>query len=262
MKIDKKVNVYNTTASFIIFSIILVLGIVGMFMFLNLMGRNTTYPDLETTTTENKSETTTTTTTSSDTNTISYVAKLSNIIGSTKIQKDYDVRIEYQGTNYYFRCTKYDKDNNECNTGFALLNYDNVSIPLYIFDNKEDDFLNNNDEYYIIVDGEYVVLTYNNKVETISSKAYTQITIPITCTNKEDALNGLNINNTPSTALTMAIIKVYFHTSSLFSFRSKAYFNLVPLFISIPTPTTNGIILPITLGFSITNTPNMIETIP
>ena len=51
MKIDKKVNVYNTTASFIIFSIILALAIVGMFMFLNLMGRNTTYPELETTTT-------------------------------------------------------------------------------------------------------------------------------------------------------------------------------------------------------------------
>ncbi len=189
MKIDKKVNVYNTTASFIIFSFILVLGIVGMFMFLNLMGRNTTYPDLETTTTENKSETTTTTTTSSDTNTISYVAKLSNIIGSTKIQKDYDVRIEYQGTNYYFRCTKYDKDNNECNTGFALLNYDNVSIPLYIFDNKEDDFLNNNDEYYIIVDGEYVVLTYNNKttIYTKDGKTYHTIDKVLTEFNTTDS---------------------------------------------------------------------------
>ncbi len=170
MKIDKKVNVYNTTASFIIFSIILALAIVGMFMFLNLMGRNTTYPELETTTTnETTSESTTTTTMNNEKNTISYVATLSNIIGTTKIQKDYDVRIEYQGTNYYFKCTKYNKDSDECNNGFALLTYDNISIPLYVFDTKEDDFINKEDDYYIIVDGDYIVLTYNNKT-TIYTK--------------------------------------------------------------------------------------------
>ena len=99
MKIDKKVNVYNTTASFIIFSLILVIGIVGMFMFLNLMGKNTSYPeDEETTTTTTTAETTTTKV--EEENTISYVAKLNTITSSYKFKKGYDVRINYQGTNY------------------------------------------------------------------------------------------------------------------------------------------------------------------
>ncbi|MCR5483469.1 MAG: hypothetical protein K6E99_03615 [Bacilli bacterium] len=163
MKIDKKVNVYNTTASFVLFSLILVLGIVGMFMFLNLMGKNTSYPSEEeetTTTTSSK-----TTTTSVISNTISYVTNLSNIAKQVKIKDDFDVQTEYQGTNYYFKCTKYDS---VCNTGFALLNYDNVSIPLFIFDNEEDNYLTNNKDYNIIVDGEYIILTYNN--ETIIYK--------------------------------------------------------------------------------------------
>lgn len=161
MKIDKKVNVYNTTASFIIFSIILVLGIVGMFTFLTLMGRNTSYPSEEETTTTTSTETTTTTTKSEDT--ISYVAKLSNIISTNSFSKEYDVRIEYQDTNYYFKCTRYDKDIDNCTNGFSLLNYDNVSIPLYYFDNSEDDYARNDKDFYIIVDGDYVVFTFDNK---------------------------------------------------------------------------------------------------
>ncbi len=165
MKIEKKVNVYNTTASFVLFSLILVLGIVGMFMFLNIMGKNTSYPsEDEETTTTTSSETTTTTIVNS--NTISYVTNLSNIAKQLSIKDNFDVQIEYQGTNYYFKCTKY--ENNVCSTGFALLNYDNVSIPLFIFDKEEDNYLTNNKDYNIIVDGDYIILTYNN--ETIIYK--------------------------------------------------------------------------------------------
>lgn len=163
MKIDKKVNVYNTTASFIIFSVILVLGIVGMFTFLTLMGRNTSYPSEEETTTTTIEETTTTTTTAKETDTISYVAKLSNVISTSKFTKQYDVRVEYQDTNYYFKCTKYDTELDACISGFSLLNYDNVSIPLYYFDSSADDYTKNGKDFYIIVDGDYVVFTFDNK---------------------------------------------------------------------------------------------------
>ena len=159
MKIDKKVNVYNTTASFVLFSLILVLGIVGMFMFLNLMGKNTSYPSEEETTTTTTS-TETTTTNANVSNVVSYVTNLSNIAKQVKIKDNFDIQTEYQGTNYYFKCTKYD---NVCTSGFALLNYDNISIPLFIFDKEEDNFLTNNKDYNIIVDDEYIIFTFNNE---------------------------------------------------------------------------------------------------
>ena len=163
MKIDKKVNVYNTTASFVLFSLILVLGIVGMFMFLNIMGKNTSYPSEEeetTTTTTTTTSTETTTTNANVSNVVSYVTNLSNIAKQVKIKDNFDIQTEYQGTNYYFKCTKYD---NVCTSGFALLNYDNISIPLFIFDKEEDNFLTNNKDYNIIVDDEYIIFTFNNE---------------------------------------------------------------------------------------------------
>ena len=186
MKIDKKVNVYNTTASFIIFSLILVIGIVGMFMFLNLMGKNTSYPeDEETTTTTTTAETTTTKV--EEENTISYVAKLNTITSSYKLKKDYDVRINYQGTNYYFKCTKLEDD--DCVSGFGLLNYDNTSIPLFIFDKSEDNYLTNDKEYYIIVDGNYVILTYDNTthIYTKDGNSYLDINSILTSFNTNDS---------------------------------------------------------------------------
>lgn len=161
MKIDKKVNVYNTTASFIIFSLILVLAIVGMFMFLNIMGKNTSYPDEEEQTTTTTTKTTTTSIKEEDF--ISYVTKLSTITQTSKFKGNFDVRVEYQGTNYYFKCTNFDDKENKCTSGLALLNYDNVSIPLFVFSNDEDNYLINNKDYNIIVDGDYIILTYNNQ---------------------------------------------------------------------------------------------------
>ena len=160
MKIDKKVNVYNTTASFVLFSLILVLGIVGMFMFLNIMGKNTSYPSEEEETTTTTTSTETTTTNANVSNVVSYVTNLSNIAKQVKIKDNFDIQTEYQGTNYYFKCTKYD---NVCTSGFALLNYDNISIPLFIFDKEEDNFLTNNKDYNIIVDDEYIIFTFNNE---------------------------------------------------------------------------------------------------
>ena len=178
MKIDKKVNVYNTTASFIIFFLFLVLGIVGMFMFLNLMGKNTSYPDEEESTTTTTTETTTTSTIDEE-NPISYVTKISTITQTSRFKGNFDVRVEYQGTNYYFKCTSFDESEDKCISGLALLNYDNVSIPLFTFSNDEDNYLTNNKEYNIIVDGDYVILTYNNS----------------SCIYKKDGTTYLNIDN-------------------------------------------------------------------
>ena len=69
------------------------------------MGEHTEY-------TKNEETTTTTTTVEATTNapsegeeeSVSYVAKLSDIIGNNSIENDYSLSIDYQGTNYYFKC--------------------------------------------------------------------------------------------------------------------------------------------------------------
>lgn len=175
---EKKLSGYNTTASFVIFSLALTAAIIGMFMFVKLMGENTKYSDNKDKTTEPTSETTTTSQVSkSDDDSISYVAKLSDIVSNNKTTGDYSLSINYQGTNYYFKCTSFDESKNKCTNGLGLLHYNYASIPLYVFDDSENDYLNNGNDFYIIVNDDYVVFTYdsNTIVYTANGEEYLKL---------------------------------------------------------------------------------------
>ena len=208
MKNDFKV-VYNTTVSFILFSLVLAASIIGMFMFVKLMGENTDYTssdETENTTATSKIETKESSNDSEDDESeiestdesISYVAKLSDIIGENKLEKDYSLSIEYQGTNYYFKCTSYDTIENECISGIGLLQYNNESIPLYVFSESTSDYATNGEYYYISIDGEYILLTYGgiSEIYNISgAEVYKVSNIILNYSTNDNKINKVtNIN--------------------------------------------------------------------
>ena len=69
---EKRLSGFNTTASFVLFSLILLGSIIGMFMFVKLMGEHTEY-------TNNEETTTTTTTVEATTNAPSEDEELAKI---------------------------------------------------------------------------------------------------------------------------------------------------------------------------------------
>ena len=70
-----------------------------------------------------------------------------------------------------------------------MLNYDNTYIPLFIFEKSEDNYLTNDKEYYIIVDGNYVILTYDNTthIYTKDGNSYLDINSILTSFNTNDS---------------------------------------------------------------------------
>ena len=198
---EKRLSGFNTTASFVLFSLILLASIIGMFMFVKLMGEHTEYTNNEeTTTTTTTVEATTNAPSESEEESVSYVAKLSDIIGNNSIENDYSLSIDYQGTNYYFKCTNYDDIKKVCNSGLGLLQYNKTSIPLYTFSDSEKDYLTNGEDFYIIVNGNYVVFTYreNSKVYTANGEQYLELNNIITSYEVSDNKNSAINNAYPS----------------------------------------------------------------
>jgi hypothetical protein len=168
MKENKKINVYSSTATFVIFSLILAGSIFGMVMFLKPIGENTKYEEEKPKTTTKVVETTKAVTT--DDSPVSYVTTLKDVIIDKKFDNNYSLSIDYQNTNYYFKCTNYDEENKDCISGIALLQYNNNAIPLYVFNEPENDYARNNKDFYIIVEENYVVFTYDGITEVYTSK--------------------------------------------------------------------------------------------
>ncbi len=168
MKESKKINVYSSTATFVIFSLILAGSIFGMFMFIKLMGENTKFEEEKPTTTTKVVETTKELIPNDSP--VSYVTTLKDVIMDKKFDGNYSLSIDYQNTNYYFKCTNYDEEKKDCISGIALLQYNNNAIPLYVFNESINDFARNNKDFYIIVEEDYVVFTYDGTTEVYTSK--------------------------------------------------------------------------------------------
>lgn len=168
MKESKKINVYSSTATFVIFSLILAGSIFGMVMFLKLMGENTKFEDEKPETTTKVVETTKEVIPNDSP--VSYVTTLKDVIMDKKFDNNYSLSIDYQDTNYYFKCTNYDEEKKDCISGIALLQYNNNAIPLYVFSNPENDYARNNKDFYIIVEEDYIVFTYDGISEVYTSK--------------------------------------------------------------------------------------------
>ena len=168
MKENKKINVYSSTATFVIFSLILAGSIIGMFMFIKLMGENTKYEEEKPRTTTKVVETTKEVIPNDSP--VSYVTTLKDVIVDNIFDNNYSISVDYQNTNYYFKCTNYDEDKKDCVSGIALLQYNNNAIPLYVFNDSSNDFARNNKDFYIIVEEDYVVFTYDGLSEIYTSK--------------------------------------------------------------------------------------------
>ena len=165
----KTFSSFNSTMAFAFVMIILSSAIVGMVMFLKLMGENTEYSVEENETTTTETVTVEVTTNASDTDEISFIAKLSDIVNTQETTGDYAIPLKYQGVDFYFKCVSYDEIENTCTSGIGLMQINGTIITLYSFATPNDNYLNNNKDYYIIATENNVVLTYNNSTHIYQS---------------------------------------------------------------------------------------------
>lgn len=90
-----------------------------------------------------------------------FQASLEEIIADNEFLYDYKVAVRYSGAEFNFNCTKYDEKNFTCLEGSGLMNTGSALIPLYTYKNEEDNYLNNREDYYIILNNENIIIITN-----------------------------------------------------------------------------------------------------
>lgn len=146
----------SSTKTYIILFIILLVAMIGIIFMLN-MAKNTKkvtpLKNDNTTTTEEKKDAPIAVT--------NFVAPLADIIGDNRFLNNYKEEILHSGVVFNFNCTSYDEEKNECIEGSGLMNIGTVLIPLFTYKNEQENYLKRADDYYIIVNDDYIILGSN-----------------------------------------------------------------------------------------------------
>ena len=87
-------------------------------------------------------------------------ASLADILYGKALSGNYNIETIYMGAKFNFNCTDYRE--NKCNSGSALLTIGNTLLPLYTYDNEDDNYYNYASDYYIIVNDNNIILTENH----------------------------------------------------------------------------------------------------
>jgi len=88
-----------------------------------------------------------------------FSASLENILHGYSLNNNYDIELFYSGAKFNFKCSNYQ---DKCISGSAMMNTGTAIIPIYTYDNNEDDNYNNHrDDLYIIINEKYMILTSN-----------------------------------------------------------------------------------------------------
>lgn len=164
--------------SYIIMIIIFIVILVLLFVLLELSKNSLSddEPTIDPTDPISTSSTSTTSTTSSITTTQNqqnnqgnsevvqvenFSASLEQIANGLLFMGNYSVETNYSGVNFLFKCDEYDEESVECISGSATMSVNDITIPLYSYNSEGTNYLENVNDYYIILNDNYVVTTYN-----------------------------------------------------------------------------------------------------
>jgi hypothetical protein len=159
----KRIKANNSTSSFILLFLFFLIAIIFMLIFLHILSikRNIEETsDIEVTSKVTTSETTTVKTTTEKVE-VSFEASLEKILKGTELEKKYDVEVGYNDAIFNFKCATYDEENKVCESGSALMTIDDITYNLYTFASSTYDYSIRPNDYYIIVQDEYVILSMN-----------------------------------------------------------------------------------------------------
>ncbi len=160
----KRIKANNSTSSFILLFLFFLIAIIFMLVFLHILSikRNVeeeNNSDVTSSITNSTTETTTTVTTSQvETN---FEASLARILSDTELVKKYNVEVGYNDAIFTFKCATYDEENKVCESGSALMTIDDITFNLYTFASSTYDYTTRPNDYYIIVQDNYVILSMN-----------------------------------------------------------------------------------------------------
>ena len=174
----KRIKNNNSTTSFILLFLFFLVAIIFMLIFLHIMSikRNVEDTnDIEETTSVTTKTTETTTTTVIAPVDINFEASLARVLSDTELVKKYNTEVGYNDAIFTFKCATYDEADKTCEAGSALMTIDDITFNLYTFASSSYDYSIRPNDYYIIVQDNYVILAMNKAgIEPGVMKIYTK----------------------------------------------------------------------------------------
>ena len=93
-------------------------------------------------------------------------SSLADILYYNPLVGNYKLELIYKDAKFNFTCGNYDASSGNCTSGSATMNTGKTILPLYSYDNETNDYTKRLSDYYIIVNDDYIILTYNNVGKT------------------------------------------------------------------------------------------------
>ena len=174
----KRIKTNNSTSSFILLFLFFLVAIIFMLVFLHILSikrdaEEENNSNVTSSITSSTTETTTTITTSPVE--VNFEASLARILSDTELVKKYNVEVGYNDAIFTFKCATYDEENKVCESGSALMTIDDITFNLYTFASSSYDYSIRPNDYYVIVQDNYVILAMNKAgIEPGVMKIYTK----------------------------------------------------------------------------------------
>ena len=161
----KRIKANNSTGSFVLLFVFFLGSIVFMLGFLHLLSIKKNMED-----TSNISTTDVTTkkivdpvvTTTKEVGLIKFDASLARILSDTELVGKYNTEVGYEDARFIFKCATYNEADKTCVSGSAsMIVNDDITINLYIFGSSNYDYSIRPNDYYIIVQDDYIIISMN-----------------------------------------------------------------------------------------------------
>ncbi len=123
-----------------------------------------------------------------------FAISLMDILKNEDFTIDYAYTSYYEGAKFDFNCTKYDESENTCLEGSALMTVNTTLIPLFVYQNSQENYFEHAQDYYIIVTDQYIILLYNT-VPTSAGEIKVYDREGNHLKTLDNAITGYNLNN-------------------------------------------------------------------
>lgn len=146
----------GSAKTYLILFVILFVAIIGIILMLNMAEKARKAAPL-------RDDSTTETTSKKDDVivTTNFSSSLLDIVGNNRFLDNYKEEVNYSGAVFNFNCTSYDEEEKVCKEGSGLMNTGSALVPLFTYKTDEENYLKRAEDYYIIVNDDFIILVMN-----------------------------------------------------------------------------------------------------
>ena len=95
-----------------------------------------------------------------------FKASLADILYNNPLDFNYNISTKFNGAKFTFTCSEYNEETSTCVKGSAIMNTGSAVLPLYSFENDDQNYYKRQFDYYIELNDKYIIITTSHTGKT------------------------------------------------------------------------------------------------